>query len=300
MIHVAGNSVLDMPLRGVVMQGDEGADGWSGRNVQFLADPVEAVLGGCGGATAWVLGRLGEQVYLNTCVGEDALGRVLRGWFDEAGVSLMSPAAASTAVNVIALDSDGSRRAMYYTGEKVEWLQSLEGGVPVWFFASGYGQVNEGDLKELVNVFEVFRTRGTKIMFDPGPWFMACTAQDAMREAWAYVDCLVGTEEELCGEVVGWCIEDLVVYLLDCGPAQVVVKRGSDGAAFGERGEFGQVPAKRVARAYTVGAGDTFNAGLLHGLSQGETLLASVEKAVTLASRAVRSGRGALGAFDPV
>jgi sugar/nucleoside kinase (ribokinase family) len=78
-----------------------------------------------------------------------------------------------------------------------------------------------------------------------------------------------------------------------------VVKQGADGATFCDgNGIVGQVGTARVDKAYTVGAGDTFNAGLLHGLSTGLALGDAVQMGVNLATKAVRSQRGALGAVD--
>ena len=57
--------------------------------------------------------------------------------------------------------------------------------------------------------------------------------------------------------------------LLDNGPSIVVLTRGSEGATgFLADGTEVHVPARRVKIKDTVGAGDTFNAGLLARLSE--------------------------------
>ena len=56
--------------------------------------------------------------------------------------------------------------------------------------------------------------------------------------------------------------------LLDLGPSLVVVTRGADGAIGHTAGRTIAVPARKVDIADTLGAGDTFNAGLLAFLSQ--------------------------------
>lgn len=65
-------------------------------------------------------------------------------------------------------------------------------------------------------------------------------------------------------------LEDKVARLRAAGPSLVVLTRGSEGAVgfFGAAGQRVDVPVRRVEVADTVGAGDTFNAGVLARLSQ--------------------------------
>jgi sugar/nucleoside kinase (ribokinase family) len=298
MIHVVGNSVLDIPLRYAPQWSNDTADAWTTQNVHFLQNPVGGVLGGCGAATAYVLGKLGQAVSLNTQLGDDPFGQVIRAWLDDAGVEVVGSSAEYTAVNVIPLGEDGSRRSLYYTGSKIGWDVSRSVVCDI-FFASGYGLVDASDISVLTQVFQHMQAQGRKVVFDPGPWFMMRSDEKEMYQAWASVDVLVGTQDELntwaqVDDVAGLCYT-----LRDLGPQCVVVKQGADGASFcGGEGLVEHVATKRVQQAYTVGAGDTFNAGLLYGLGKGDDLKQSVECAVDLATKAVQSGRGALGAFD--
>ena len=159
---------------------------WRRGSVHFLDHPLEPTLGGTA-ATAYLLGRLGERVSLNTQVGDDALGAVLKSWFSEAGVALVVPAAASAAANVLLVAPDGTPRWHHYTGKNVDWQRSLAVTDAAWFYASGYGQATGIDLTELCEVFQVFRSRGTKIAFDPGPWLFIHASREQMLQSWAQV-----------------------------------------------------------------------------------------------------------------
>lgn len=64
-------------------------------------------------------------------------------------------------------------------------------------------------------------------------------------------------------------LEEKARALLEQGPAFVIVTRGGDGASgFLKAGAHVDVPAQRVQIADTVGAGDTFNAGVMAKLSE--------------------------------
>ena len=297
LVHVAGNAVLDVLVRDAEL-GGEAADSW-GANVQLLERPVEAALGGCGAATSYLLGKLGQRVQLNSNLGDDSWGALVRGWLEEAGVEFCGTPAAVTAVHVIALDRQGQRRSLYFTGEKVQWKRSLDGDTPEWFLASGYGRVDAGDLVEMREVFAKLRRRGVKVMFDPSPWFEGRISVEEMQELFGEVDCLVGTEGELRVWQEAEDPQELAVRILEMGPEIAVVKRGAEGAVFAESsGTKGWLPAQKVENANSVGAGDTFNGRLLCGLCQREGLRQAVGEAVRIASRVVGKGRGVLGAFE--
>lgn len=296
LIHVAGNAVLDLLVHGADPAGQDVAS-WVRGSVRFLDEPVVPALGGTA-ATAYLLGRLGARVSLNTQIGDDALGGIVRHWLSDAGVSLIGPVAASTATNVILVAPDGTPQWLYHTGRKVDWRRSATVTDASWFYASGYGQADGEDLAQLRDVFAKVRSRGGHVAFDPGPWLFARTTRAEMEHSWAHVDCLIGTEAELSTWHAGDTLAGLVARLLACGPRCVVVKRGAVGAAFGETGgEVGERPAEPVEKANAVGAGDTFNARLLHGLMRGEALGVAVAEAVRLATAAVKRGKGVLGAL---
>ena len=298
LVHVAGNAVVDVLVRDVEVGDGPALDSW-GANVRFLARPVEAALGGGGAAAAYLLGRLGQRVALNSNVGRDSWGAVVGDRLGKARVELSPARPAATAVNVILLSPGGARRSFYYTGDKVDWRRSLEGETPEWLLASGYGQVDAGDLEALGEVFGALRRRGTRIAFDPSPWFEGKVAAGDMLRVWAQVDCLVATEEELAAWHGAAGSEELAIGLLEMGPERVVVKRGGEGAAYAGRGEgSGMLPTERIESANTVGAGDTFNARLLYGLCRGEALREALVAAVGLATRVARQGRGVLGALE--
>lgn len=295
LVLVAGNSALDILVRDIEALDVAAQDAW-GANVQLLSQPISAVLGGCGAAPAYVLGRLGMRVVLNTNLGSDIWGQMLIRWLEEVGVEVLPARDDASAVHVIALDPNGRRRSFYYAGSRVDWERTLASETPEWFFASGYGKVQARDLEDLHRICTELRCRGTRIFFDPSPWFAGRVGVEAMHAFWAEVDCLSATEEELAEWEMGGNYQVWAEGALAKGVDKVVVKRGAKGAFFAQRnGRSGQVAVDPVSGANTVGAGDSFNGRLVYGLVRGEQLNVAVEAAACLATRVVRGGRGVLG-----
>ncbi|MEW6752904.1 MAG: carbohydrate kinase family protein [Candidatus Latescibacterota bacterium] len=295
-VLVAGNTVLDVLVHRAELECGPAQDRW-GSNVQLLDTPLTPVLGGCGAATSYVVGRLGHPVRLVTNIGVDPWAVLVREWLRQAGVKVMRSGTRDTAVNVILLSPDGRRRSVYYAGSKVDWEAQWPGPAPSWLAAAGYAAVDEGDLACLERAFATARRRGARVFFDPGPWFRGRVHAEGMRALWAGVDCLSGTQEELGYWLGGEEGEELARAALACGPSCAVVKRGARGAAYAAAEGYGCVLAEPLERGNSTGAGDAFNGRLLWGLAWGEALAAAVAAAVELATGVVRRGRGVLGAF---
>jgi len=304
-IAVAGNAVVDIAVRGAASTRGEGSDGW-GEATQLVDAPIEPLLGGCGAAAAYALGRLGARTTLVSNVGAGPFGQLIGSWLGEAGVQVAGPlAAAPAAAHVVQVDDQGRRRSAYHTGPPVPWRRALEISGAAWLLAAGYGGVRREDAAELAEVFVALRRHGVAIAFDPGPWFARCLERDAMLGLWNAVDLLCGTTAELArwlpvqASATGDLDAEAVARAVrSCGVGTAVVKDGARGAAYAGPDEVsGLAPAEPVRGRSSVGAGDTFDARLLWGLASDESLPRAVAAAVSLATGAVRHGRGVLGAF---
>ncbi len=274
------------------------AIGEADAKLQLLKAGPSVTLAGGAGWPAYLLAQLGHAVQLNTRLGRDLFGTVLRGRLAEVGVKVVGPDAGATAVSVISAVAGGLRSGFVYPGEPIDWRASAErlrsAEATRWFFASGYSDVGEADIRELRRLFAELRDRQVRIVFDPSPWFAQRVARDAMLELFSSVHCLSATQSELGAWFPARDPTTLARQVLDCGPACAVVKQGPDGATVATaHGTIQRMPTTPVAGANTVGAGDTFNAGLLHGLSTELPAPDAVALAVRMATEVVRVGRAA-------
>lgn len=292
-IAVLGNAGVDITIRGT-LPSDPGTDSWTDRNVRFLDEAPTAVLAGNGGAAAYVMGRLGQDVTLMTSIGKDPFGRLVRERLAEARVEIRSRPDATTPVNLIGISEAGGRSSAYYTGSKVPWDLALKEDVD-WVYAAGYGQVDATDLDSLTDVFQ---STNATVAFDPGPWLSREPFLSTLLEMAQQVDCLLGTEEEL-GAVADEPETDASVStLISKGVACVVVKRGRNGAMAATETERVFETVDPIEAAHSVGAGDCFNGAFLSSYMNGGGLQEALRSANELARRTVAIGRGATGAFE--
>ncbi|ETK37011.1 sugar kinase [Microbispora sp. ATCC PTA-5024] len=116
-------------------------------------------------------------------------------------------------------------------------------------------------------------------------------AAGALRPLARLLDVVVASDDELdlVAPAAATTERDRVEALLDAGVAEVVVKRGADGADAHTRAGSAHAPARRVGVRDVVGAGDAFVAGYLSGLLDSLDLAGRLDRAVTTGAFAVAS-----------
>lgn len=108
-------------------------------------------------------------------------------------------------------------------------------------------------------------------------------------------DILKVSDEDLHWMIVGDAhISEKAHALLQQGPRLVIVTRGGDGAcAYLKSGESVEVSSNKVTVVDTVGAGDTFNAGLLSSLDEQGLLSKEATKSISAEALRVALEHGA-------
>jgi ribokinase len=234
-----------------------------------LVDHAELVLGGSGAIVAAGAARLGLEVAMVACVGDDALGRVMVEALAAAGVdtsAVRRDPDAPTGISVgLARDDD---RAMLTAPGALNALRAED--------------VADALLAEArhVHVASPFLQAGLR----PGLGALAARARSSSldtgwdpRERWDVpldaFDVLLPNAEEalrLAGRDDG-DVETAARALAARGPL-VVVKLGAGGALAVEGSRSARVPAPRVEAVDATGAGDSFDAGFLSARLAGEDL----------------------------
>ncbi|MFF4485855.1 carbohydrate kinase [Streptomyces sp. NPDC001544] len=259
MIVVAGEALIDL-----VPQGQGALAG------------LQPALGGGPYNTALALGRLGSATAFCSRTSCDAFGEALLDGLRRAGVdvSAVQRGAEPTTLAVATLDADGSAAYSFYVQGTADRLFTVPAGLPAGTRAVSFGTcslVLEPGASAYEELMRTAAGQGLFTALDPNIRPGLISDADAYRarfKSWLPSVTLLKLSEEdarwLGGTPDEW---------LAAGPSAVVVTRGGDGlTAFTRDGAEHSVPGVKVDVVDTIGAGDTVNAALLHGLSRQDAL----------------------------
>ncbi|MFD0314267.1 carbohydrate kinase family protein [Streptomyces flavalbus] len=259
MIVVAGEALIDLVPQGT------GA----------LAS-LRPALGGGPYNTAVALGRLGSPTAFCSRTSRDAFGEALLDGLRTAGVdvSAVQRGPEPTTLAVATLDGDGSAAYSFYVDGTADRLFAAPDRLPEGTRAVSFGTcslVLEPGASAYEELMRAASARGVFTALDPNIRPGLIPDADAYRARfrnWLPSVSLLKLSEEdarwLGGTPREW---------LAAGPSAVVVTRGGDGlTAFTRDGGEHSVPGEKVAVVDTIGAGDTVNAALLHGLATWDAL----------------------------
>lgn len=242
-------------------------------------------LGGKGANQAVAARRLGGEVRMIGCVGDDPDGKRIAESLAAAGIGvegLCASREAATGTALILVDAQGRNQIAVAPGanhrltvemtapfaEQIEWADvvacQLETPLPVvrWALAQA-------------------RRHGVTTILNPAP------VQPLDPEMLALADFLTPNEHE-ASRLTGVDVDSLEAAraaagrLLDAGAGTVLVTLGERGVLACDRDHVAHFPAFPVAPVDTTAAGDAFNGALAVGLAAGGTL----EQAIPLANAA--------------
>jgi sugar/nucleoside kinase (ribokinase family) len=288
-----GNLVADLIVRPV--------DALPSRGALTMVDAIDLRAGGCALTTAIVLGRLEAKVAMLGMVGNDMFGQFLVDELTEAGVDgrgvVRHPSVASVAT-VVVVDSQGERTYLHAPG--VGALLSRHDLPDDLLFAGralhiAGALINPGiDGKPTARILEEARARGIltslDTAFDPtGRW-------ERVHAALPHLDVFAPGYPE-AKEIAGRDDPAAIgAWARDRGASAVIVKLGAAGAYVDAPEYRGFVEPIRVDVVDATGAGESFNAGLLYGLTAGWPLERAVRLGTATGALAVTQIGAAAGA----
>ncbi|MCQ9181861.1 carbohydrate kinase [Streptomyces sp. IBSBF 2953] len=253
MIVVAGEALIDL-----VPQGTGALAG------------LRPALGGGPYNTAVALARLGSPTAFASRVSKDAFGEALMERLREAGVGLsaVQRGAEPTTLAVASLDGNGSAAYSFYVEGTADRLFAAPEALPAGTRAVSFGTcslVLEPGASAYEELMRTASSQGLFTALDPNIRSGLIPDADAYRarfKSWLPSVSLLKLSEEDAAWLGGTPHE-----WLSAGPSAVVITQGGAGlTAFTRDGAVYSVPGERVDVVDTIGAGDTVNAALLHGL----------------------------------
>jgi fructokinase len=254
--------------------------------IDMIPAPTEAGAVGfvphCGGAvynTAIALGRLGAQTGMLTGLSSDMFGQQLADGLKASHVDVRPVITADRPTTLAFVRLVGGHATYEFYDEnsagrmlEPDDMPQLSGEVTTLYFG-GISLACEPAADAYAALLQRNRA-GRSVMLDPNirPGFVRNIERYRTRLAR-----MIGLSDivKVSDEDLNWItpepmsLRDKVSQLLTAGPSVVILTRGGDGATgYLKGGDEVHVPARKAEIVDTVGAGDTFNAGVLAKLSE--------------------------------
>ena len=238
----------------------------------FVAHP-----GGSPANVALALARLDQQVTLVTRLGADSFGEMVVEHLQASGVRVeRGPLAGTTTSLAVATLAEGSATYDF----RIEWdigdLEPLPAGTRCVHTGSLATALAPGSAR-VIDLVAAERRRGrVSISYDPNvrPALLGtpADARPGIERLVGLSDVVKVSDEDLRWLYPGRPDEEVAREWLSSGPALVVVTRGGRGVHAVTRELSVHRPTVRIELVDTVGAGDSFTAGLLDGLLRADLL----------------------------
>lgn len=245
-------------------------DGYPEIGGEALASQQRSQLGGSASNTAIMLQLLGAQSRLVACVGRDAAGDTAVEVLGELGVdtsSIVRSEDEPTSTNVVILTPGGERTMLAYRGASAVLAEqnisdaALEG--VDWLHLSGYALLRDPQRGAALRAVELARERGVRLSMDV-PTVQWQSAPESILEVAPKLALLLISERG-AASIVSEPRE-----LVAAGCEVVALKRGSLGCRILTSADDITVPAEKVEVVDTTGAGDSFAAGAILSVLDGE------------------------------
>ncbi|WP_314194464.1 carbohydrate kinase [uncultured Arthrobacter sp.] len=261
MITVIGESLVDII--------DDQRRGTSDPEMHPGGSPLNVAVG---------CARLDLRTTLVTHFAEDRYGRMIADHLDSNRVGSIVGGSEPTSTALASLDAAGAAQYTFSIGWDINGAS-----IPALAAAESSLHVHTGSIatalppgnKSVRGLVDAARPHAT-ISFDPNcrPAISpdVAAAREQAEDFVAASDIVKASDEDLLWLYPNRTLEESIAAWLDLGPSLVALTRGANGPVLMTGQERVQMPGEPIAVADTVGAGDSFMAGLISGLAQMDML----------------------------
>ncbi|SCZ26120.1 MULTISPECIES: ribokinase [unclassified Pseudomonas] len=240
----------------------------------LIGESFSTIPGGKGANQAVAAARLGAEVSMVGCVGNDAYGEQLRGGLLAEGIDCLavSVVEGASGVALIVVDDNSQNAIVIVAGANgaltAEVLDSVDEVLQSADVIICQLEVPDATVG---HALKRARELGKIVILNPAP------ASHTLPADWyACIDYLVPNESE-AAVLSGLAVDSLetaeaaAAHLIAAGAGKVIVTLGAQGLMFANGASFEHFPAPRVKAVDTTAAGDTFVGGFAAALASGKS-----------------------------
>ncbi|WP_153730427.1 ribokinase [Sporosarcina obsidiansis] len=284
MITVIGSANMDLVV---------GTENFPAQGETVLGNVFDTVPGGKGANQAIAAARLGSDIHMVCCVGDDMFGTSIvnnlqKNHVKSEGVGVV--AAASGIANILL--SEGDNRIIVVPGANSLLTTAHIDAVEDVIQKSKLVLIQlEIPIPTVTYTLQKCQELGIPVLLNPAP------ARGFQLDMMPFITYLTPNETE-CEQIFGMdMMEALEKY-----PNQLIVTLGSEGARYFDGEQHVIVECFKTKVVDTTGAGDTFNGALAHGIVAGMELERAVRFANAAASLSVEKfgAQGGMPACEEV
>ncbi|MCQ1529683.1 carbohydrate kinase family protein [Lutispora saccharofermentans] len=241
----------------------------------LINDSFERI-GGCAVNVAQTLKNLGMQPYIVSAVGGDIRGDMIKSYiednrFDASCIKQLEGESSGYCVTI--LEGAGERTFLTYKGCESYFSPYMTADELMakisYVYVTGYYLLDERYSSNIIEAIGRLKDMGSKILFDPGP-LAQLIEKDTLLWILSKADIITPneTEAETIKSILALDAEP-ENWFKSTGIELLVLKQGSRGVKVWSKDMSFVMPSFKVDVIDTTGAGDSFAAGLIYGLSHG-------------------------------
>ncbi|PYY72604.1 ribokinase [Pseudomonas jessenii] len=239
----------------------------------LIGHSFATVSGGKGANQAVAAARLGAQVSMIGCVGDDAYGEALRGALlaEQIDCQAVSTVEGSSGVALIVVDDNSQNTIVIVPGangeltaEAIDRFDSVIQAADVLICQLEVPDASVG------HALKRGRELGKTVILNPAP-----ASRPLPVDWYASIDYLIPNESE-ASALSGVSVDSLesaqtaATKLIALGAGKVIITLGAQGSLFADGQRFEHFPAPVVQAVDTTAAGDTFVGGFAAALAAGK------------------------------
>jgi ribokinase len=239
----------------------------------LIGESFATVSGGKGANQAVAAARLGAQVSMIGCVGNDAYGEALRGALlaEQIDCQAVSTVDGSSGVALIVVDDNSQNTIVIVPGangalsaEAIDRFDSVIQAADVLICQLEVPDASVG------HALKRGRELGKTVILNPAP-----VSHPLPSDWYASIDYLIPNESE-ASALSGLSVDSLetaqvaATCLIAMGVGKVIITLGAQGSLFADGQRFEHFPAPVVKAVDTTAAGDTFVGGFAAALAAGQ------------------------------